>query len=269
LNLGDKSLKCLSCNWGIDNAINANFSPDGSMITFMGSIHGLQTWDVWTYKFGSGAPTNLTHQRMLVNEDPKFAPSGAKIVFKERHWDNTINRFVHQLKVMDLTGNVINTVTDGSVETSMPYYTTDEAKIIYAAGAGASSAIHVINVDRSGDTALLALPGIQEYYPVVRDSTSFLFTRWVSTSNVNDQVYLSDFTGNATALPFDGPNDNYSDAFPVGQRYVAMSSTRPGGKGGYDVYLADITSGTVTSLDQLNPSVNTANDELGSAYTPY
>jgi Tol biopolymer transport system component len=269
LSLGDKSLRCLSCGWNIDNAINADFSPDGSMITFMGSIHGLKTWDVWSYKFGGGAPTNLTHQRMLINEDPKFAPSGTKIVFKESHWDNSVNNFVHQLKEMDLTGNVINTVTDGSVETSMPCYTTDGTKIVYAAGAGASSTIHLINVDGSGDTALLALSGIQEYYPIVRDGTSFLFTRWVSASDVNDQVYLSDFTGKATLLPFDEPNDNYSDAFPVGQRYVAMSSTRPGGKGGYDVYVADITSGDVTSLDQINPSANTANDELGSTYSPH
>lgn len=264
----DKSVTCLSCGWNIDHAINAVFSPDGTSIAFMGSIHGLQTWDVWTYVFGAAAPTNLTHARKLVNQDPKFSPDGSKIVFKEGHWDATRNALVFQLKEMDRSGAVLHTITDGAVEASMPYYTADGANVVYAAGVGASSAIHAIALDGTHDRTLQSLAGVQEYYPVVRDGTSFLYTRWVSATNANDQVYVSDFSGNTSALPFDEPGSNYSDAFPIGSRYVVMSSTRGGGKGGFDVYIADLTTGAVTSLDALNPSANTANDELGSCFTP-
>jgi len=151
----------------------------------------------------------------------------------------------------------------------MPYYTADGSNVVYAAGAGASSAIHEIALDGTNDTTLLSLAGVQAYYPVVRDGTSFLYTRWVSATNLNDQVYVSDFSGNTSALPFDESGNNYSDAFPISSRYVVMSSTRGGGKGGFDVYVADLTTGDVTSLDALNPAANTANNELGSSFTPH
>lgn len=45
-----------------------------------------------------------------------------------------------------------------------------------------------------------------------------------------------------------------------------VSSTREGGVGGYDLYVAGIDSASVVSLSEWNPDINTDLEELGAAF---
>ena len=251
----------ISENWNIDHTINAHFSPDGSKIVFMGvseGSHYYNSWDIFLWELGSTTPVNLTYNNNIPDEDPKFSPSGDAIVFKQNG----------DLKIMDLNGNIINTVTnDGfSIEESMPYFTNDSQQIIYSRGAGSDSDIYIINVNGSNIQPLENVANIQEYYPITRDSYTFLFTKWVSSYNHHDQIYLGYFSGAyAQSLPFNDVNADDSDPFPAGSDYVVFSSNRSGSVGGWDLYLADINSGFVWSMNDFG--VNSSNHELGSCYS--
>lgn len=262
IDLADHSLTEISADWDIDHAMNAHFSPDGSQLVFMGDQRGGERdWDVFLWTLGSSEPPrNLTEGWGTRDEDPKFTPAGT-IVCKSSY----------DLIELDTDGSVLATLTsDGAaIEQSMPFATVDGSQVIYARGAGETSDLHLIRRDGAGDTVAQGAEGIQEYYPIVRDSQTYLFTRWVSATNVHDQVYLGHWDGTpAQALPLNDESSNDSDAFPYGEDAVLLSSTRSGGIGGYDLYVADINSEKVVSLSEWNPDINTALEELGAAYSP-
>jgi hypothetical protein len=109
--------------------------------------------------------------------------------------------------------------------------------------------------------------GIQEYYPIVRDSATYFFTKWVSAADHHDQVYLGYLNGDpATGVAFNQSNADYSDAYPAGDNLAFFSSTSSGGKGAYDLYLGDINTGETWSLDLLE-NVNSWRNELGACYS--
>lgn len=260
LNLSTGILNEISSNWNIDHTINAHFSPDGSKIVFMGvpeGSHQGNSWDIYLWQIGQNNPINLTNSNGLRDEDPKFSPNGNAIVFKQNG----------DLKVMDLNGNIINVVTNTpTVEESMPFYTSDGQKIIYARGAGNNSDIYIINTNGSNNQPLQNITNLQEYYPITRDQQDYLFTRWVSPTNQHDQIYLGYFSGaNPQALSFNSQNSDFSDPYPAGSNYVFYSSTRSGGSGGYDLYLAELSSNTSWSMSMFN--ANTSRDELGACYS--
>ena len=171
----------ISQGWDIDHTINAHFSPDGSKIVFMGAPagnHNSSSWDIYLWDLFSGLPINLTANNGLRDEDPKFSPNGSEIVFKQDG----------DLKVMDLINDtIIHTTNNGySIEESMPYYKSDNQYIIYAKGAGISSDIYLINKDGTDNQSLENITNIQEYYPIIRSNSTFLYTRWVSAANHHD-----------------------------------------------------------------------------------
>ena len=257
VDLADYSLTEISTDWDIDHAMNAHFSPDGTQLVFMGDQRGGdRDWDVFLWTVGSSeSPQNLTQDWGTRDEDPKFTPSGT-ILCKSNY----------DLIELDTTGSVITTLTsDGTaIEQSMPFATHDGSQIIYARGAGASSDLHLMGRDGTGDTVVQGEPGLQEYYPIARDAQTYLFTRWASTTNIHDQIYLGYWDGTpAYALPLGDASSNDSDAFPYGEDAVFLSSTRSGGAGGYDLYVAGIDSEDVVSLSGWNPDINTPLDELG------
>jgi len=257
----EQSLVEISENWNIDHTINAHFSPDGSKIVFMGvpeGSHYYNSWDVFLWELGSTTPINLTYNNNIPDEDPKFSPSGNSIVFKQNG----------DLKIMDLSGNIINTITnDGfSIEESMPYYTNDAQQIIYSRGADSDADIYIINVDGSNVQPLENVANTQEFYPITRDPYTFLYTKWISSTNEHDQIYLGYFSGaNPQSLPFNDVNANDDDPFPVNSDYVFFSSDRSGSIGGWDLYLADINSGFVWLMCDFG--VNSSNHELGVCYS--
>jgi len=250
----------ISQGWDIDHTINAHFSPDGSKIVFMGTPsgnHNSSSWDIYLWDLFSDMPINLTANNGLRDEDPKFSPNGNEIVFKQDG----------DLKVMDLINNtIIHTTNNGySIEESMPYYTSDSQYIIYARGAGISSDIYIINKDGMENQPLENITNIQEYYPIIRSNSTFLYTRWVSAENHHDQIYLGYFSDtNTQSLFFNDESADDSDPFPVNSEYVLFSSNRSGGQGGWDLYLADINSSTTWSMDEFN--LNSSIHELGICY---
>jgi Tol biopolymer transport system component len=260
VDLADHSLTEISADWDIDHAMNAHFSPDGSQIVFMGDQRGGdRDWDVFLWTIGSAEPPeNLTEDWGTRDEDPKFTPAGT-IVCKSNY----------DLIELDTSGSVVATLTsDGmSIEQSMPFATTDGSQFIYAQGAGKTSDLHLIRRNGTGDTVVQGAKDVQEYYPIVRDAETYLFTRWVSTTNVHDQVYLGHWDGTpALALPLNDESSNNSDASPYGADAVFVSSTRRGGVGGYDLYVAGIDSASMVSLSEWSPEINTAQDELGAVF---
>ncbi len=257
------ALTQLNAGWAIDNCMNAHFSPDGKKIVFMGEPAGTANWDVFIWEPGSTSqPADLTAALgSSRDEDPKFAHSGNRIVFKRNG----------HLSEMDLTGTITRDITTGTGEQSMPYYSYNDSLVLYAEGSGAASDIYMVNADGANTRAVEALPGVQEYYPIANDSLSFYYTAWSSAANLNDQLYRGYYdTREAPAyLPFNDLSANYSDPYPCGTGYVFLSSTRSGSRGGYDLYIADINTGDIWSLSSYNAGINSVNDELGSCYSPY
>ncbi len=261
----NNSLTNISSSWsGIVNTINPHFSPDGRKLTFMGWNQGTTDWDIFIYDIESGnTPVNLTHLRGNRDEDPKFAPDGKKIIYKERYWDS--GSFKYRFQEMDLNGNIVNTITPpGNQEVSMPFYQPNNNKVFYAKGAGSSSAIYSIKPDGSSDLALHDSSSIQQYYPSTINDNKYIYTRWLNANRQIDQLYL-DVDNETTKISFVDTFD-YSDAFFIKDNLVLFSSTRPGGKGGYDLYIGDIETGDVWSMEKYLPGINTSKEELGACY---
>ena len=256
-------LSQINSNWNIDNCMNAHFSADGKKIVFMGINKGTANWDVYLWEVNSASqPVNLTLALggLSRDEDPKFSNSGNRIVFKHNG----------HLAEMDLNGNITRTITSGSGEESMPYYNYNDSLILYAEGGGAASDIYIVDTNGKNIKTGASLANIDEYYPIAKDSTSFLYAAWVSATNNNDQIFRGYYNTNKAPeyLPFNDPVANYSDPYPCNAEYIFLSSTKSDSKGGYDLYIADIKTGSIWSLSSYNPNVNSVNNELGSCYNP-
>jgi len=201
----------ISSNWtDIDHPMNAHYSPDGSMITFMGVPKGCHTyscWDIYLWDFSANHPINLTNCNGVPDEDPKFSPDGLHIVFKQNG----------DIKIMNLSGVIEKTVTnDGyTIEESMPYFTNDGKKIIFMCNEGALSSINLIDTNGTNNIVLVDEPSVQEMYPIIRDSMTFLYTRWLSPTDDHDDIYLGYLDGSPLSLlPFNLSTADDSVPFP-------------------------------------------------------
>lgn len=252
----------LSQNWPIINPMNAHFSPDGKKIVFMGISQINNSWDLYIFTLGTNSqPINLTLNSSGRDEDPKFSFDGTKIIFKQ----NGV------LKEMDTSGNITQTYNVPNSEASMPYYTADGKSIVYAGNESNNNTlnIYLYSIANNTTSALSTIEKLEEYYPIVIDNDTFLFTRWEGLNNKNDQVYLGYFNNTTPkSLPFNEPDANFSDAYPVNSHTVIISSTKIGGIGQYDLYLADMVTGKKWSLNLYNPYINSNNNELGACYSP-
>lgn len=252
----------LSQNWTISNPMNAHFSSDGTKIVFMGMSQPTLNWDIFIYSLGTkDQPINLTSNSAGRDEDPKFSPDGSKIIFKH---NGVLNE-------MDTSGNVLKTFTVLNSEASMPYYTSDEENIIYAGNESSASTLNIYeySILKGITKPLSEINKLEEYYPIAVDANTFLFTRWYDVNNHNDQVYLGYFNNAIRIrLPFNESDSNFSDAFPVNNRTLLLSSTLQGGVGGYDLFLVDLITGKKWSLNLYNSYINSANNELGACYSP-
>jgi Tol biopolymer transport system component len=259
-------LMAISENWNLFDPINAHFNPDGTKIVFMAEAKQNGKWDIYLWTLGSADnPLNLTAGDNCRDEDPKFSPDGHSICFKQTPADGNGN-----LKIMDLKGHITRTATNDMAESGMPYFSANGQSLVYARGAGSTSDIFMINIDGSGQRVLENESGLQEYYPIVWDSSSFLFARWYSSSNQNDQIYLGYFSGGpATRLKLNELNSNSSDPFPCGTDYLFFSGTRSGTRGGYDLYIADALTGNAWSLSVYYPAINSEENELGICYSSH
>jgi len=267
LNLGTGALTNVSRKWSnLKDPMNAHWSPDGKNIVFMARPKkggSYSAWfDIFLYTIGqSGSPVNLTQTATLHDEDPKFSPDSSRIVYKVRP---------STLIEMDLSGTIRNTIiSTAGPERSMPYYTPDASAVwfsnIPSGGSASAASIHRINLNGSNESVAAETPGVIDFYPIADPVGQFLYARTVSTTNLFGQIYL--FNGTMSiGLPFNTPDADYSDAYPVGTQYIVLSSTRAGGRGGYDLYLADRNTGAMWSISNYNSTVNTSREELGASY---
>ncbi|HEX5000025.1 MAG TPA: hypothetical protein VFY29_17520 [Terriglobia bacterium] len=269
LDLGSGQLNTISSGWtNLEDPMNAHWSPDGSRIVFMArpkkGRRAIAWFDVFLYTIGqSGNPINLTNTGSLHEEDPKFSPDGQTIVYKTRP---------STLAEMDTGGGPVRTIiaSDGP-ERSMPYYSADGGSVWFSNRPGgmpnSASSIHVIPVSGGPDHVVVDTPDVIDFYPIRDTIGQFLYSRTVSASNLFGQIYMFDGF-QSLSLPFNTVDADYSDAYPVGTQYILLSSTKSGGQGGYDLYVADRNTGTMWSLGGYNSGVNTSREELGAAYTP-
>lgn len=250
-----KQLKIISEGWNIRNPMNAHFSPDGKKITFMGIGKDTNTWDIFLYDLTqAAAPTNLTPNHNTRDEDPKFSPDGKRIVFKQDF----------RVAEMDLTTRAVQVLSPS--DCSMPYYNTTGTKLLCSKGDGATSSIEVIDLKTGRITPLYDTPEVQDYYPINVDASSFYYSVGYSKHHAIDQVYRGFWDGRKSErLPFNALDGNYSDAYPVNSQWVLLSSTRVGGLGGYDLYIAHVSTGEIFSMNAYNAQINTSKEELGAA----
>ena len=220
--------------------------------------HRGDAWDVYLWKMDSRArPLNLTEQLGSRDEDPRFAPDGKRILFKQDG----------EIRIMNLASRRIRSIQFGGApaERSMPMFTPDGKNVVYAEGARKDMDLFIINVADGTRHPLAIEPEIQEYFPVPLDASRFLYVRWTSRTDHHDQVWVSSLDGRTRgSLPFNQPGSDSSDPYPIDDRLVIYSSTRAGGQGGYDLYLGDREDGATWSLSSLG--VNTPQQELGVSY---
>ena len=220
--------------------------------------HRGDAWDVYLWKVDSRAqPINLSEQFGGRDEDPRFAPDGKRIVFKQDG----------ELRIMDLANRRLQSIPFGGAkaERSMPMFTPDGSRVVYAEGARKESDLFSVDVEDGTRRPLAIEPELQEYFPVPLDASHFLFVRWTSRDDHHDQVWLGSLDGRTRRpLPFNQPGSETADPFPVDDRLVVFSSTRPGGQGGYDLHLGDREDGSSWSLSSLG--INSPQDELGACY---
>jgi Tol biopolymer transport system component len=256
-----KSLVCLSMNWPVDHAMNAQFSPDGKRVVFMAvpkREHERSRWDIYLSDIGARtAPRNLTIGNGLCDEDPKFSPDGKTIVFKRDG----------RVAFMDLNGKHGRLLAglEPGVEYSMPVLIANGKRVVAMTGARADGDLYSFAVPGGSRSPVAVTPGVLEYYPVPWTADYLLYVRWQSAEIHNDQIYRHTWRdGMATPVRFSRPDTNNSDPCPVDDRWIIFSSTRGGGKGGYDLYLGDSRAGGVRAL--YFPEMNTSLEELGACY---
>ncbi len=251
-------LSCPSDSWKtVRHAMNAHFSPDGKSLVFMGICNDSGSWDVFVHKIGSdGEPNNLTKKLCGRNEDPKWHPTGDKIVFKHNGT---------YLVETDSQGSAFNVLVAGDVEISMPYYTADGEHLLFSPSKNGESAIEVANL-LSGERNLLYKGG-HAYYPVAEDESSFVFAGNFTAAGKHDLIFRGFVDGRkAVPLAFNRDDADTSDPFPIGNGLYFVSSTRQPTCGSYDLFLADAKSGEVLSLSEICPMINTDRQELGASF---
>lgn len=259
LDLTSKRLTRVDSGWtGMYSPINAHPSPDGKSLTFMGSATGLAApeWDVFLSQrtsTGWSEPTNLTGPNGKRDEDPKFSPDGATIIYKE---DGV-------LATISIAEKVKNYLTIGQPESSMPYYTLDGKGILFERAGS-------IYLMRDGKTLKMKAPaGISSYYPIAVDGARFLFTRVQSSRH--DGIFWGYYNGSKpTPLFFNSQKFDSSDSYPYkdGKEFIFLvSGDFSIFKGGYNLMIADLKSKKSWDIDKLYGDVNSGQEELGPSWT--
>ncbi len=259
----ENDLQEISRSWtNVKHPMNGHFSRDGKYIVFMGIGTKTNSWDIFLYEIGSSAdPRNLTPDGNYRDEDPKFAHNSYRICFKR-------NDSLSEIDPETGTISVLSRNDAASDPYSMPYYTVDDSKLVFGGGHNPNSYIGLWDIRTSSVTKLYDKTGTVEYYPVTIDATSFYYTQHVSPSDAHDQLYKGFFDGSPSkSLAFNKTSADYSDACPVNNGWLILVSTRNDSMGGYDLYIANETSGAIFPLSDYNSSINTPKNELGPDYT--
>lgn len=107
------------------------------------------------------------------------------------------------------------------------------------------------------------------------DGNTFYLTRWTSTADKKSSaIYISRKEGNGWSQPqmldaaVNTPGANAQQPFVMpGGRQLLYASNKPGGQGGYDLWMAELdASGKATSSTNLGALINTSFDEQAPYY---
>jgi Tol biopolymer transport system component len=251
-------------SWGIKDPMNAVFSPDGKWLVFMGETNN--AWNVFFWQVGSNsAPINMTNSTgQTRNEDPKFSTDGSKLFFKQ-NGDVMEATLSFTSGGPQFTSVVDVTNTAPSIESSMPFPSPDNSAVYFATGTGAGLGLYKETISTHQKVAFDAPQGLQTYYPMVRKDGTVFYARWKDASSQLDQIYSKVNPGDTpNQLSINDCKGNNSDPSPVDNtNYVFFSSTTAGG---YQLYVADVSSGKRWSLSQFGVNSDTTKAKLGSNY---
>jgi Tol biopolymer transport system component len=260
------NVKLNSASWNISDPMNAQFSPDGSKLVFMGKQGG--NWNVFVWTVGSAsAPLNLTAAIGGRNEDPRFTADGKRIVLKHEGDVGYGTLAFSGGTVVGVSAWQQATSNGWATEESMPAPTPSGKYLLYTIGS-TNSSIYRLNTQTNQVQQLTTTPaGAHDYYPVVRDYSTYFFTRGVP-GNGTDQLMMvmPNVSGNtATALSVNDCNSNTSDIAPVDEDYVIFSSGKYDPP--YGLMIGELASGKVWRLSQTLVNVSDGRQKLGSHYT--
>lgn len=253
-----------SAAWNIVDPMNARFSPDGQRLVFMGRQDG--NWHVFSWTLGSPqAPANLTATIGGRNEDPKYSFDGAAIVIKHEG-DIRIGTLAADGRSVSAWDVVTH---DGwTTEESMPYLTPSGKYLFYIVGTGDAMRVWRMDMHTRKATQFSTPPaGAHEYYPIVRDYSTYFYTRTLAGTR-NDQI-LRHPIGQAGGKPEvpalnDCDRDN-SDPAPVDEDLLAFSSDAYDAT--YSLVIGDLRNGKVWRIAPGLISGNDGRNKLGADYT--
>lgn len=260
LELSSGHLSQINKSWtSMISPMNVHLNPAGDAMVFMGSVAGLDEpeWDVFVSRWDGktwSEPENLTGPNGMRDEDPKFAPDGKRIAYK----NNGV------LATMNANGSNKQLLTLGAAESSIPYFTSDGTGIIF----DREGSIYLRS--SSGDEKVLwQAAETKAYYAVGVDKDRFLFTE-VQTSQ-HDRTMWGYYDGRPAKPLFyaDKTCDN-SDPFAYrdGSRFVFYVTGCPFiYKGGYNLAVADQLTKTSYNIDDINPDTNSNVQELGPTWS--
>ncbi|KHK57883.1 hypothetical protein PI87_05465 [Ralstonia sp. A12] len=253
-------------SWGIQDPMNAVFSPDGKWLVFMGITNN--AWNVFFWQVGTNnMPINMTNSTgQTRNEDPKFSANGTSLLFKQN--GDVMQAALSYTSSGPVFTSLVNlTRTAPAVEDSMPFPSPDGTAVYYATGTGSNMGLYKQTIGSTNKVAFDTPAGLVAYYPIVRADGTVFYARWLDATSQADQIYTKvNPSDTPNQLSLNDCNSNNSDPSPVnGTNYVFFSSTTAGG---YQLYLGDANTGQRWSLSQFGVNNDTTKAKLGSNYFP-
>ncbi len=276
-NFKTNKLECISNEWtNVKDPMNAVWTDNGKAVVFMGMntvdpISEFYSWDIFYYEIGSeGNPINLTNDPMSRCEDPKmFKSFNNKIIYKAMEND------CNYIRMITINGGEveINTIYSSTeIEPAMPFYMISN---YYFSGLDKNGEMDIYRLNAidgeyiAEKVPYCSEPDTFEYYPVLYSNPNwFLYTSHTNADKV-DYIYRGGcFNQQSELMPFNIEGCDTADPCVVNEDYTITSSIRPGGNGGYDLYLCDNLTGEAIALSDYNENINTGKNELAAWYTP-
>jgi Tol biopolymer transport system component len=255
--------------WGIADPINPHFAPNGQSIAFMGRAG--DNWDVFVWRVGAGAPTNLTRALGGRNEDPKFSADGRLLVIK--HEGDLMIGTLAADGNGDLSVSSWRRLTnDGfAVEEGIPFFSADGRYVIYTQGAELTMRIWRVDVATGAKEQMATPPaGARDYYAAVLDAATYFFTRTRAITGLDQLMQAAPATPNAVPveLVLNDCSSNNSDAAVVNTTYLVFSSTGYSFNNRYGLVVGHLGDGRVWRFDPATVNLDLTTNKLGASYTP-
>ena len=239
----------------IKNTMNPCFNKYGTHIVFMGLYprkYGNE-WDVFIYELATKRCVNLTRDNGYSNEDPRFSPDAMHVVYKQGSWSDEVQEMTYDIWEMDFENYRTYGLVENDYTQSMPCYGEDKQTVYCSRTDPETNNGEIIKLSIRGEEIITGLisdnKDIHAYFPVYYKDKVY-FSTWNSVENKMDKIIIYDEKSKLMIDPlFNSPEYNVSDAAPITDRYLVVSSTKDSSTG-YKLYLADIETGLLFNLDK-------------------